>query len=200
MANENYGVFGECSSDFFSLIILNMILIRNVGFVLFFWTVGQVLLCPSLQSGQLPYNFYPYANKERHGGRVISWHRNWRVLRRKTRGEKLHGGNFYPLSRVPAFFCRTSSAMEGALFVSKKTGEFSFGKLMVKNCMDAIFDTGPFQSGVGAIWKGRLTGHFFLLDVKNFLKWIIGSSPIMTQLPSVIMTWFVQNTRLLTYL
>ena len=38
---------------FFSLIILNMILIRNVGFVLFFWTVGQVLLCQSLQSGQI---------------------------------------------------------------------------------------------------------------------------------------------------
>ena len=140
---------------FFSLIILNMILIRNVGFVLFFWTVGQVLLCPSLQSGQI------------------------------------HA--IFPRSQ-------TSSAMEGALFVSKKTGEFSKGKLMVKNCMDAIFDTGPFQSGVGAIWKGRLTGHFFLLDVRNFFKWIIGSSPIMTQLPSVIMTWFVQNTRLLTYL
>lgn len=46
--------------------------------------------------------------------------------------------------------------MEGALFVSKKKGEFSKGKLMVKNCMEAIFDTGPFQSGVGAIWKGRL--------------------------------------------
>lgn len=58
---------------FFSLIILNMILIRNVGFVLFFWTVGQVLLCPSLQSRQI----------------------------------------------------------------------------------HAIFDTDPFQSGVGAIWKGR---------------------------------------------
>jgi len=38
---------------FFSLIILNMMLIRGVGFVLFFWTVGQVLLCPSLQSGQI---------------------------------------------------------------------------------------------------------------------------------------------------
>lgn len=59
----------------FSLIILNMILIRNVGFVLFFWTVGQVLLCPSLQSGQI------------------------------------HA--IFPLSQ-------TSSAMEGALFVSKK--------------------------------------------------------------------------------
>ena len=32
-----------------------------------------------------------------------------------------------------------------------KTGEFSIGKLMVKNCMDAIFNQPPFQSGVGLL-------------------------------------------------
>ena len=54
--------------------------------------------------------------------------------------------------------------------LAKKTGEFSKGKLMVKNCMDSIFDTGPFQSGVGAIWKGRLTGHFFFARREEFFK------------------------------
>ena len=100
MANENYGVFGECSSDFFSLIILNMILIRNVGFVLFFWTVGQVLLCPSLQSGQI------FGIPRFPGFRLffVEQAAPWRAryllakkqvsFRKKTHGEKLHGCNF----------------------------------------------------------------------------------------------------------
>jgi len=39
------------------------------------------------------------------------------------------------------------SFQRGASFDSKKTGEFSKGKLMGKNCMDAIFDTGPYNQG-----------------------------------------------------
>ncbi|HAM77623.1 MAG TPA: hypothetical protein DCP61_00335 [Treponema sp.] len=36
-------------------------------------------------------------------------------------------------------FCNTGSAMDGASSVSKGTGQFSFGKLMGKNCMEAFF-------------------------------------------------------------
>ena len=63
--------------------------------------------------------------------------------------------------------------MDGALFVSKKTGEFSKGKLMVKNCMDAIFDTGPFQSGVGAIWKGRQEFIYFKSNIFASLPFVL---------------------------
>ena len=68
--------------------------------------------------------------------------------------------------------------MDGASSVSKGTGQFSFGKLMGKNCMEAIFPRfpgfrgalpapllrnplcGPLQSGVGLVRTSLKTGDF----------------------------------------
>jgi len=74
--------------------------------------------------------------------------------------------------------------MDGASSVSKGTGQFSFGKLMGKNCMEAIFPRfpgfrgplpaplpygngnglqatlPPFQSGVGLVRNSLKTGDF----------------------------------------
>ena len=98
---------------FFSLIILNMILIRNVGFVLFFWTVGQVLLCPSLQAGQI-----------------------------------------FGIPRFPGF------RLSPPLLRNPLARALPIGR---RGHLERPFN-----------WS------FFLLDVRNFLKQIIGSSPIMT--------------------